>query len=247
MVFEKMRVKEVEAVLHYTPNRKRWKAEKRRNHIVGIVLGGSAYHDLGYQSFTLSEGCVYFFNQRDDYDVTVFEPGDAFSVHFTTFGEIETDSFCVPVKNPDEIITLLSRLESIICSSDRGELELLSALYKLLGAVSETRQTEYFRRDARISAAKSYIDEHFREEGCLRAATAESGLSARRFGELFKGLFGATPNRYIVQRKIEYAKAMLETKSLSVVEVSEKCGFSDVSYFSKVFKEICGVPPSRWH
>ena len=42
MEFEEMRVKEVEAVLHYMTNKKRWRAEKRRNHFVGITLGGSA-------------------------------------------------------------------------------------------------------------------------------------------------------------------------------------------------------------
>lgn len=39
---------------------------------------------------------------------------------------------------------------------------------------------------------------------------------------------------------------MLETKSLTVIEVSELCGFSDVYYFSKVFKQVCGISPSKW-
>jgi AraC-like DNA-binding protein len=39
---------------------------------------------------------------------------------------------------------------------------------------------------------------------------------------------------------------MLEMKNLTESEIAELCGFSDIYYFSKVFKQICGVPPSRW-
>jgi YesN/AraC family two-component response regulator len=49
-----------------------------------------------------------------------------------------------------------------------------------------------------------------------------------------------------VKKRIELAKHMLESNCLTVGEVAELCGFSDVYYFSKVFKGICGIPPSKW-
>jgi len=246
LVFENIRIKDIHSILHYTPNIKRWRAEKRKNHFLGITLSGSALHSFKNQSFVLSRNCIYFFNQKDDYDVEVFEAGDAFSVHFTTYEDIETDSFCLPIDNPDEIIALLQKAEQLNLVSGSGELSLLSTIYKLCDTFAEARQRAYFPKDMRIHSAKDYIDANFKDADCIDSAVRQCGLSSRRFGELFKGNFGTTPNKYLIQRRIENAKSMLDTQSLTVSEIAELCGFSDVYYFSKVFKQICGVSPSRW-
>ena len=244
MDFENMRINKVRAILHYTPNIKKWHARDRKDHIIGIQLSGSAHHKFDHQEFVLSRNCIYFFNQKDDYDVEVYEPGEAFSVHFTTYGDVDTDSFCIPIENGGEVIALLQKAELLRCGEE-GELALLSTLYKLCDVFSRIRHKTYFQKDIRMITAKSYIDANFNSGGCLGEAIAQSGLSSRRFNDLFKGVFGITPNRYIVLRRIEQAKRMLETKSLTVTEVAELCGFSDVYYFSKVFKQICGIPPSK--
>ena len=95
--------------------------------------------------------------------------------------------------------------------------------------------------------AKAYMDANFTSGGCLGEAVARSGLSSRRFNDLFKGLVGTTPNRYLVLRRIEQAKALLELQSMTMSEIAEQCGFSDVYYFSKVFKQTCGVSPGKWN
>jgi AraC-like DNA-binding protein len=70
-------------------------------------------------------------------------------------------------------------------------------------------------------------------------------LVKRLFNDLSKGNFGP-PNRYIILQRIEYTKSLLETRRLTVNEVAAHCGFSDVYYFSKTFKQICGISPSKW-
>lgn len=246
MVFENIRIKDVHAILHYTPDIKRWRAKNRKNHFVGITLSGSAYHSFDDQSFVLSRNCIYFFNQKDDYSVEVLEAGDSFSVHFTTYEEIKTDSFCLPVESPDEIIALLNKAEKLSRVSGSGDLSLLSTVYKLCDVFARAKQKAWFPKDMRIHAARDYIDVHFKDVDCLEAATGLCGLSSRRFGELFKINFGTTPNKYLIQRRIEISKSMLAVQGITVSEVAELCGFSDVYYFSKVFKQICGVPPSKW-
>lgn len=247
MTFETLRIKDVHSILHYTPNIKKWSARNRKNHFIGIAISGSALHRFQNQSFVLSGSCIYFFNQKDDYDVEVYEAGDSFSVHFTTDEEIETDSFCIPIENSDEIISTLQKAEKLSHTSEYGDLALLSTLYKLFDSFAKARQKAYFPKDARIRVAKDYIDTHFRDADCLESAIRSCGLSARRFGEIFKGLYRTTPNRYLIQRRIETAKSMLETQSLTVSEIAALCGFSDVYYFSKVFKQLCGIPPSKWN
>ena len=245
MDFEHIRVKEICHVLRYTPSTRHWVAKNRKNHIVGIQLSGEARHDLGYQKFVLSRNCIYFFNQRDDYEVEVQEVGEALSIHFTTYEEIDADSFCIPVGSREEILGILHRAEQYRGRSE-GELMTMSFLYRLLGELARLREKTYFPKDRRVVAAKEYMDGHFCEKGCLAEAIACSGVTARRFSTLFKLHFDITPNRYLVMQRLEQAKQLLRVESLSIAQIAADCGFSDVYYFSKLFKKEVGTSPARW-
>jgi YesN/AraC family two-component response regulator len=47
-------------------------------------------------------------------------------------------------------------------------------------------------------------------------------------------------------KKIELAQGLLSVGGITITEISDKCGFSDVYYFSKVFKQFTGKSPSNW-
>ena len=80
----------------------------------------------------------------------------------------------------------------------------------------------------------------------MRAAAEKSGLSRRRFDELFKNSFNVTPGRYLINLKIDYAKRLLTTSNIGVSQVAELCGTSDIYYFSKLFKKETGFSPNRY-
>ena len=111
MKFGELRVKEVCQVLRYRPNIARWITSNRKNHIVGIKTGGSALHIMATRRFVLSEGDVYFLNQKDDYRVEDYDVGEAFSIHFTTTVPIETESFSFPASNTHQIVSILQKAE----------------------------------------------------------------------------------------------------------------------------------------
>ena len=247
MTFESMRIKDVRTVVHYRSSSKGWRTHGRRDHFIGIQLQGSALHKFADKKFVLSRNCMYFFNSREDYEVEVYEACEAFSVHFTTYEDIETESFCVPIENSNEFVALLQKADLLSKTATGDDLALMSTLYKLCGIISNVRQKTYFPRDGRIFAAKDYIDINYRDEDCLNCAISQSGLSSRRFNDLFKQNFDTTPNRYLILKRIEHAKSLLETQSMRVADVAEYCGFSDVYYFSKVFKKETGIVPSHWH
>ena len=55
-----------------------------------------------------------------------------------------------------------------------------------------------------------------------------------------------SPHQYILNLKLENAETMLKSELYSISEVSDMCGFSDYKYFSRVFKKLKGVSPSRY-
>jgi AraC-like DNA-binding protein len=72
----------------------------------------------------------------------------------------------------------------------------------------------------------------------------EIGISPSRLRQLFVAELGNCPNEYIRGRRLDQARVLLATSSLSVKEVMAAVGFNDPSHFSKEFKKRFGVAPS---
>ena len=246
MQFENMKVKQIKTIIYNKPDIMTWRAANRTDHIIGINITGKAKHDLGYKHLDLEPDYIYFFNQKDDYDAVTTEVGYCYSVHFTTYEPIETESFCKKVSNTEEIVKRIRKIEAEWLKSETGELTLLSGFYALCNMINQSYRASYAPKDHRAMTAREYIDLHFREKDCLACVVELSKLSQRRFGDIFKQHFGTTPGGYIISKKIDYAKQLLALGYLPVAEVAEMSGFSDVYYFSKMFKQEVGVAPGKF-
>lgn len=244
--FENMKIKDIKAVVKYRSTGKGWSAVNRKDHIIGIAFSGDEIHDLGYQSFSIGEGCIYFLNQRDDFLVRVNENALSHSVHFTTDEDIDTDSFCIKLNGIGELANLLERIDREMRLGVNKMHMLYSDVYKLFSLFGDMYKKRYSHFDPRIITAVEYLDIHFCESDCLKRMYAASVLSRRHFDQLFKENFKITPNRYVTQRKVEMAKSLLTSVNLNLEEIASLCGFSDVYYFSKVFKGETGLTPSSY-
>lgn len=246
MTFENLRVDKIKTVVRYRDSSTDWQAKNRRDHIIGVCISGITYHDLGYKQINLAPDYIYFFNQRDDYAAHVAEFGECYSVHFTAAEPIETDSFCKKVNNTEELIRMIKQIERAWLQREQGELLMLAEFYGFCHALQQLYRAPYAPRDARIAESKTYMDVHFSKGDCLARAVEMSGVSARRFNDIFKKNYAQTPNAYIVRKRVNYAAELLTTTYLSIGDIAELSGFSDVYYFSKCFKHCTGSTPGRY-
>ena len=169
---------------------------------------------------------------------------EAFSVHFTTYENISTDSFYIQINNNATIVSLLEKALHLYNKNDH--LALHSVVYALCSEISNLKYRHYFPKDKRMAKAKEYIDLNFCNADCIDEVIKESSLTQRRFGELFRKAYNITPHRYIIKLKIEKAKTLLSSGKYSISSIAAICNFSDAYYFSKVFKKETGVAPSKW-
>jgi AraC family transcriptional regulator len=76
---------------------------------------------------------------------------------------------------------------------------------------------------------------------------AVARLSPFHFARQFKEATGLPPHQYVISRRVERAKQLLqEGAELSLAEVAAHVGFSDQSQFSHHFKRHVGVTPGRF-
>ncbi|MEV5025259.1 AraC family transcriptional regulator [Paenibacillus sp. LPE1-1-1.1] len=121
---------------------------------------------------------------------------------------------------------------------------LVSHLYLELLRAHPSQVTEY-RTDV-IQYAQTFINEYFMHKIDFRALAAQSGYSYDRFRHLFKIKVGASPIQYILERRIEHAKAMLRHTHMQVSVIAMECGFSTDAQFCSMFKRETGITPIRY-
>lgn len=94
--------------------------------------------------------------------------------------------------------------------------------------------------------AKRYLDENFPNRFPDVAETARAiGCSPNYLSSLFRRAHGVTVKEYVNTLKFNYARRMLEESSYNVSEIAGSCGFNDVAYFSRQFRERFGYTPTQ--
>ena len=71
-------------------------------------------------------------------------------------------------------------------------------------------------------------------------------LSVYHFARQFKAATGVPPHQYVILRRVERARQLLQDGALPLAEVAACAGFSDQSQFSQHFKRVLGVTPGQF-
>ena len=98
----------------------------------------------------------------------------------------------------------------------------------------------------RIKLMMHFINEHCAEKLTLDDIAASAGISTRECTRCFSRCINLSPNVYLTQRRILKAIDLLTGSAMSVTEISEECGFSSPSYFTKVFRDHMDCTPKEY-
>ena len=120
----------------------------------------------------------------------------------------------------------------------------LSELLTLL--MSESWHPETKRpapRRASVMEVRDYLDRHYDEKISLDQLADRFYLSKFYLTHMFREQFGQTITAYLQAVRITHAKQKLRFSGESLEAIALSCGFSTPAYFSRVFREVEGIPP----
>jgi len=98
----------------------------------------------------------------------------------------------------------------------------------------------------RLRAVEEYIEEHLDGSPSLEQMAATAHLSVYHFARQFRAATGLPPHQYVISRRVERAKQLLQEGDLSLAEVAAAAGFADQSKLSHTFKRVVGVSPRQF-
>lgn len=75
---------------------------------------------------------------------------------------------------------------------------------------------------------------------------AAMSLSSKQLRTRVMAITGLTPVAYTLQVRLNYARRMIASEDLSLTAIASKCGFQNLSHFSKAFKQQFGVSPLQF-
>lgn len=150
---------------------------------------------------------------------------------------------------------LLSQLEAAwdccVREAPGYEFQVRSCLSRIIwlldshrGAESTPGPSEKELRDSqRIKQMLQYIHDHYGEEISSFAIARSAGLSERECLRCFHATIGLTPGQYLKRYRLQQAARLLSSTPLPVSQIAQQCGFQEMSYFSKAFRQLYSCPP----
>jgi len=80
----------------------------------------------------------------------------------------------------------------------------------------------------------------------LATLAGESGYSRAHFLRTFRAATGQTPHGYLIELRLEKARALLTSRSMPLIDIAAACGFSSHAHLTTAFRSRYGVAPSAY-
>lgn len=172
------------------------------------------------------------------------EPADYVSINYTYLPGAEVNlPLYMPgiiTQNIRQLVQVYSHPRDISEYYGRERIACLTnyILYELMN------QHQLDSKNPHVSVMLRTIHERITEPLTLTALANAAHITKEYASQIFRQETGSTVTEYINERKMLLAREMITQKKLSVSEAAESLGFSNYSYFSRLFKKRFGISPS---
>lgn len=118
---------------------------------------------------------------------------------------------------------------------------LVMYLYRLINKYNNV--TDLCSACSLLDDVLSYIDAHYLEPISLDEIASACHISKYYLSHMFSDIKKQTVMQYIVNKRLDNARKLLDSTSMTVEDIAFSSGFNNTSYFSRAFKEAYGVTP----
>ena len=219
---------------------------------IEYVESGSGTVNIDDETFSPKAGDSYFLHAGKNH-YYYSDRDDPWKKHFINVSGKLVESFAegYGVSSTAHFfgLDLENELRQIIEIAKRGDMDNTPELIAILNRIFLKMHTS-IKKDVEVSPIvaemKDFLNTQLTSKFHIQLLCKHISMSESQTIRLFKKNFGTTPYTYVLQRKIEFAKKLLIDTNLSVKEIATKLCFSDEYYFSNIFKEKVGCPPSQY-
>ena len=218
----------------------------RRSEGIIVALAGTLCYEHNGKQFISDKEHVLVVPKGITYSFVSQTNSTSIVINFRTKAPLATDTFVSIAQESSYFASKMEKLWTFRKAS--YQLKCMSLLYSFFAEHNQTRNYMPSGKYELIKPGIHYLEENYtdpqlRDVDMARAA----GISTVYFRKLFVQKFGMPPMKYVRQRRIERAKALLSSGFYTTIsDVATDSGFSSLYYFSKVFRQETSLTPSEF-
>ena len=220
--------------------------------LVFVISGEAQYRFVSGESLVTRRGDVLFISPQSAYSILAEKEflhyTVNFSLHSVPFSDTEMPPYLLLEGEGGMLLESdFRRLVGAWKSKEAGyEMICVGRLYILLARFLRESALKGEQTHARLLPAREYIESHLTETFTLNELAKVCSMSLTNFRREWRNCFSEPPMAYRDMLRLSLAKEYLSSGYYTVGEVAHKCGFEDVSYFVRFFKNKSGVTPREF-
>lgn len=228
-------------------------------HILIYCVDGKGYVQIGKYKYDLKPNSYFIIPKGvpHHYGTSNSDPWSIYWVHFS--GDNASILYSRYTREADPEVQLVPY--------DEQRIELFNLIFKMLENNYSVRNMEliniklleflssfiyneelypsYYTAD-HISSSIEFMKENLHRTYSIQELASRLNYSVSHYSDLFKKKTGCSPIHYFNQLKIQKSCQYLYFTDLSIKEICSKTGFEDPYYFSRMFKKLMGLSPSKY-
>jgi len=224
---------------------------------IDIITSGTTETTVNGVRKSVKKGSVSFLTPADFHEYDYSGGFDILNVQFTSdaissdilykitesnIRIFDTSSTCF-----DDILGIFSVMKRLNanCKNRKIVSKLIECMLMLLINNSESDSAN--SKDASLTIQKSimYIHSHFKDNPTLSSIADILHLNTQYFCSKFKSYTGQTYKNYLKAVKLRYARRLILSTDMPILEVAENSGYETQSHFNREFKEYYGISPRK--
>jgi AraC-like DNA-binding protein len=147
----------------------------------------------------------------------------------------------------DRLVKLLVDMES---KSGPDKIALIASLMEAISFLDNASEVSSFTPagspQQRMEKIRIYVSCNFARKILLEDIAAHIGMNRSAFCSFFRQQIGKTFITWLNEYRIEKACDMLSGSDMRVGEVATAVGFESLPHFTRIFRQIKGMPPTQW-
>lgn len=141
---------------------------------------------------------------------------------------------------------LIAEMQSKSYYYDEVSGALVRIILNLVLRLLAEQDKSYFKTNESYQRARDYIDRNYSQIECVEDVCKNMYISRYYLTHLFKEYSGLSPIQYIISKRMEKAKQLLEATDLPIHDIALQSGYNEISSFLKTFKKIENMTPSEY-
>ena len=223
----------------------------RAGHGLALMLSAEKIYTFGNGKVVRAgSNEIVYLPKHSDYVVNGPAQGSCYAINFDLAEDVSFPPFAVKARNVSDYLQAFRIAEQVWKTRQHGyAMKCKEQLYHILCQMQKEYHAAYIEKSKweRITPAVQRIHEGYSTEPLTVAElSALCDMTPEYFRRIFRAFYGTSPVKYINDLRLSRAKELIASGFYSITEAAARSGFSDMSYFSRVFKKATGLPPSEW-